>query len=188
MIVHLGIIVLAVAFAAQTSYQRVGEFRLAPGDSASFGGHTFTLVDQVLEDTPAAAIQKARIQIDGGRVYAPALQLYKARGDNVATPSVRTGLTQDIYLTLLKPSSAADDHVTFGVRLMPMTLWLWVGGLLVAVGTVLAAFPGRRRRRPTDPVSAPIRVDAASAPATDADAPDLIGVPRAGRRLGAADV
>ena len=77
-----------MAFAAQTSYQRVGEFRLAPGDSASFGGHTFTLVDQVLEDTPAAAIQKAHIQIDGGQVYAPALQLYKARGDNVATPSV----------------------------------------------------------------------------------------------------
>ena len=26
----------------------------------------------------------------------------------------------------------------------------------MAVGTVLAAFPGSRRRRPTDPVSAPI--------------------------------
>ena len=104
----------------------------------------------------------------------------------MATPSVRTGLTQDIYLTLLKPSSAADDHVTFGVRLMPLTLWLWVGGLLVAVGTVLAAFPGRRRRRPTDPVSAPIRVDVATTP--DADAADLLGVPRAGRRLGSADV
>jgi cytochrome c-type biogenesis protein CcmF len=106
----------------------------------------------------------------------------------VATPSVRTGLTQVIYLTLLKPSSAADDHVTFGVRLMPMTVWLWVGGLLVATGTVLAAFPGRRRRRPTDPVSAPIRVDAGSTPVPEADAPDLIGVPRGGRRLGAADV
>jgi hypothetical protein len=54
------------------------------------------------------------------------------------------------------------------------------------VGTVLAAFPGRRRRRPTDPVSAPIRVDVATTP--DADAADLLGVPRAGRRLGSADV
>ena len=144
-------------------------------------------MDQVLEDTPAAAIQKAHIQIDGGKVYAPALQLYKARGDNVATPSVRTGLTQDIYLTLLKPSSAADDHVTFGVRLMPMTLWLWVGGLLVAVGTVLAAFPGRRRRRPTDP-------GLGSHPRRRRDArrgrrrPRPHRRPRAGRRLGAADV
>ena len=38
----------------------------------------------------------------------------------------------------------------------PLILWMWIGGLLMAVGTVLAAFPGRRRRNPLDPVSAPI--------------------------------
>jgi cytochrome c-type biogenesis protein CcmF len=101
---------------------------------------------------------------------------------------VRTGLTQDIYLTLLKPSSADDAHVTFGVRLMPLTLWLWIGGGMIAAGTILAAFPGRRRRRPTEPVSAPIRTGTASSPTSDSDAGDLIGVPRTGRRLGAADV
>ena len=39
-----------------------------------------------------------------------------------------------------------------------MIVWLWIGGALMAVGTVLAAFPGRRRR-PTDPSSAPIRTE-----------------------------
>jgi hypothetical protein len=29
----------------------------------------------------------------------------------------------------------------------------------MAIGTVLAAFPGKRRRRPTDPVSAPISTE-----------------------------
>jgi cytochrome c-type biogenesis protein CcmF len=33
-----------------------------------------------------------------------------------------------------------------------MIVWLWIGGLLMAVGTVLAAFPGNRRK-PTAPVS-----------------------------------
>jgi cytochrome c-type biogenesis protein CcmF len=46
----------------------------------------------------------------------------------------------------------------------PMIVWLWIGGALMALGTVLAAFPGERRRRPTDPVSAAIRAAAASAP------------------------
>ena len=50
MIVHLGIIVIAVALAAQTSYQRAGEFRLSPGETATFGGHRFTLAEQVVED------------------------------------------------------------------------------------------------------------------------------------------
>ena len=64
---------------------------------------------------------------------------------------------------------------------MPLSLWLWIGGGLLAVGTVLAAFPGRRRRRPTDPVSAPIPSTEAAPPAGE---PDLVGVPR----LGSADV
>jgi cytochrome c-type biogenesis protein CcmF len=38
---------------------------------------------------------------------------------------------------------------------MPLAVWLWIGGTVMAIGTLLAAWPGRRRR-PTDPVSAPI--------------------------------
>jgi cytochrome c-type biogenesis protein CcmF len=114
-------------------------------------------------------------------VHAPARQQFLARGDIVPTPSVRTGLTEDIYLTLVKPASDEDPTVTFGVRLMPLSLWLWIGGALLAVGTVLAAFPGRRRR-PTDPVSAP--VPSATAEPQAAASSDLVGVPR----LGSADV
>jgi cytochrome c-type biogenesis protein CcmF len=52
-------------------------------------------------------------------------------------------------------------------------LWLWVGGILMAFGTLLAAFPGRRRD-PTDPVSAPVPDDA-SWPATRSGAPERAG-------------
>ena len=63
-----------------------------------------------MEDTPAAVVLKARIRIDDGPVHAPARQQFKGRGDIVATPSVRTGLTEDVYLTLLKPATEADDR------------------------------------------------------------------------------
>jgi cytochrome c-type biogenesis protein CcmF len=178
MVVHLGIIVLAVALAAQTSYQRTGEFSLREGETAEFAGHRFTFVDQVVEDTAAARVLKARIRIDDGVVHAPARQLYRASGDIVATPSVKTGLAGDIYLTLLTPATEDGGPVTFGVRLMPLTVWLWIGGALVVVGTVLAAFPGRRRRRPTDPVSAPVAMTTAGSEVPAA--PDLVGVPRLG--------
>ena len=44
---------------------------------------------------------------------------------------------------------------TFGVVVQPMVMWLWIGGTLIVVGSVLSAIPGKRRR-PTDPVSAPL--------------------------------
>ncbi len=40
-----------------------------------------------------------------------------------------------------------------------MILWLWIGGLIMAIGTLLAAFPGSKRRKATDAVSAPISAD-----------------------------
>jgi cytochrome c-type biogenesis protein CcmF len=38
-------------------------------------------------------------------------------------------------------------------------LWLWLGGAIMAIGTLLAAFPGRRQRRATEPVSATVATD-----------------------------
>ncbi|MGH9133767.1 MAG: cytochrome c-type biogenesis CcmF C-terminal domain-containing protein, partial [Ilumatobacteraceae bacterium] len=74
-------------------------------------------------------------------------------------PSVRTGLTKDVYLTIA-PSAVTpvptDRQVTLRVFIKPMILWLWIGGAVMVIGTILAAFPGGRRRRPTEPVSQPI--------------------------------
>jgi cytochrome c-type biogenesis protein CcmF len=47
------------------------------------------------------------------------------------------------------------------VYIKPLILWMWIGAGLMAIGTILAAFPGKRRRRPTDPTSAPVPVDPA---------------------------
>jgi cytochrome c-type biogenesis protein CcmF len=40
-----------------------------------------------------------------------------------------------------------------------MVMWLWIGGGLMGVGTLLSAFPGRRRK-PTDATSAPVPSEA----------------------------
>jgi hypothetical protein len=40
-----------------------------------------------------------------------------------------------------------------------MIVWLWIGGATMAAGTLLAAFPTKGKRRPTDPVSAPTSAD-----------------------------
>jgi cytochrome c-type biogenesis protein CcmF len=41
------------------------------------------------------------------------------------------------------------------VFIKPLVMWMWIGGGMMALGTLLALFPGRRRR-PTDAVSARI--------------------------------
>ena len=109
-------------------------------------------------------------------MYRPATTTYLNRGEDVGTPSVRTGLTEDIYLTLDEGAAAGDTSATIRVFVKPMILWLWIGGLIMAIGTLLAAFPGTRRRRAIDPVSAPL-ADADEAPRPDLPQPDAVEVP-----------
>ena len=52
---------------------------------------------------------------------------------------MRTGWNEDIYLTLGQGAAPGDTEVTIRVFIKPMILWLWIGGGVMALGTVLAS-------------------------------------------------
>jgi cytochrome c-type biogenesis protein CcmF len=168
MIVHLGVILIAVAFAASQSAVRQAEFTLTPGQQVSFAGHTLTFVGtEVAQDSNKTAT-KALVEIDGTGPWAPALNQFSFGNQTIGTPSVRTTPRDDVALTLLALPTGDDGAVTIRVTVQPLVVWLWVGGGVMAFGTILAAFPGRRRD-PLDPVSAPV-------PTSDAREPQPAGV------------
>ena len=153
MIVHLGVVVLAVAIAASGSYVREAEEVLAVGAKAVVAGHEVRYLGVETTEESNRTITRARVQVDGGQVYEPALSRYPSFGTPITTPSVRTGLTEDVFLTITQLPEQADGEITLRIIVQPLTVWLWIGGGIMVVGTILAAWPGRRRR-PTDPVSA----------------------------------
>jgi cytochrome c-type biogenesis protein CcmF len=153
MVVHLGVVLIGVALAASQSYATEREVTLAQGDAASVAGHDLELVGTEVDVDEQRTEYRALVRVDGGQVYAPTLQRFPFGNQTIGTPSVRTGLDEDVFLSLV--STPDGDAVTLRVIVQPLVLWLWVGGILMFVGTGLAAFPGRRRD-PTDPVSAPV--------------------------------
>jgi cytochrome c-type biogenesis protein CcmF len=159
MVVHLGVVVLAVGLAASSSYATEREVTLAPGEETTVAGHDIAYLGRVIDDRPEKVVVAARVRVDGDEVHRPALNTFKTSAEQVSgqaigTPSVRTGPFDDVYLALVAAPARSDD-VVLRVVVLPLVAWLWVGGALMAVGTGLAAFPGRRRR-PTDAVSAPV--------------------------------
>ncbi|MFN3255730.1 MAG: heme lyase CcmF/NrfE family subunit [Ilumatobacter sp.] len=158
MVVHLGVIMIAVALAASNSFTHSANLEIEQGEATAWGGHTFELVS-VTEELNAAGSEralKANVLLDGEQVYSPAITTYLNIGQPIGTPSVRTGLVKDVYLTLEPGSEPGDSTATIRVFVKPMIVWLWLGGLVMAIGTLLSAFPGSRRRNPISPVSAPI--------------------------------
>ncbi|MGA1259258.1 MAG: heme lyase CcmF/NrfE family subunit [Ilumatobacteraceae bacterium] len=145
MVVHLGVILICVALAASNSFTRSQEIDLVAGKTARFAGHTFELMDVVEVRDQRSTSVRALVSVDGGKAYAPSITKYTRIGMNVGTPSVRTSFSHDVYLTLEPPVRQDSGQARIKVFVKPMILWLWIGTFVMALGTVLAVLPGRRR-------------------------------------------
>ncbi len=155
MVVHLGVVVIAVAFAASTAYGHRAEFTMRPGQRAAIAGHHITFLGLRTQVHPNRTSLVADVRIDGGKVYSPQISDYQADpGGGIGTPSVRSTFFDDVYLTIASAPQNPGDPTVIGVTVQPLIMWLWLGGGLVAIGTLLAIAPGRRRR-PVLPASAP---------------------------------
>ncbi len=154
MVVHIGIVVIAVGMTGATAFGHRGTVVLDRGQSGTVAGHTVRFAGTRVVRTPSHVSRQAVLFVDGGGPFTPAISQFGAGTQPVGTPAVDSGWRSDVYLTI---NSIPDrpGPWTFGVVVQPLVMWLWIGGGLVVVGSVLAAVPGRRRR-PTDPVSAPV--------------------------------
>ena len=118
--------------------------------SADVGGYTVTY----LGSHTATSSQKTTISADievrkGDRAlgtYSPGISTYPNTTEGIGTPSVHTGLREDLYLTLVSAKDS-QNRITLGVRVNTLIVWLWIGGAFMALGTILALSP-RLRRRP----------------------------------------
>ncbi|HWJ63526.1 MAG TPA: heme lyase CcmF/NrfE family subunit [Acidimicrobiales bacterium] len=179
MIVHLGVIMLAVAFTASNAYQSEREARMCVTakegcpSTITVAGHDITYLGPKDLSTAARTQISARLLIDG-RVYTPGIQQFPNGNQQIGKPTVKNTPRDSLLIALLNLPTGSGDASSVQIRIVhqPLIVWLWTGGAVMAFGSLLAAFPGKRRN-PTDPVSAPI---AAGGPPPDAD-PDPEPVP-----------
>jgi cytochrome c-type biogenesis protein CcmF len=166
MVVHLGVVVLAVGIVAATSFLQRAELSLRKGKPVRFDGHTFVFEGLRFVHNPQRTATEASIEVDGGGPFLPAVSQYGGPDSAaVGTPAIDSSLFGDVYLTFdalggTGTSTGASAFgnlptgaVGVGVVIEPLLPWLWAGGLLIGLGGLLALVPGSRRRA-TDPVSA----------------------------------
>jgi cytochrome c-type biogenesis protein CcmF len=160
MIVHLGVVLIAVAFAASHAYEHEAQLTLRTGQPTSFEGHTLVLRGVKQVNSPGRGLLVVTVDLDG-RPYYPAIEQFALSNDAVPSPAVRSTPAQDIYLTIVSTPSAGNATVALAVYVEPLVMWLWVGGLVVVAGAALSMGPSGRRRPPQEEATAP------SSPAAD---------------------
>jgi cytochrome c-type biogenesis protein CcmF len=175
MVVHTGVVLIAVGLAAAGAFRHQEQLVLAKGESGTVAGHTIQFVGTSSISSPSHSELRAALRVDGGGVFYPAISQFGAGTQAVGTPAIDSSLRDDVYLTIANIPGKGTNW-TFLVVVQPLVVWMWIGGGLVAVGSVLSAVPGRRRR-PTDPVSAPVVALAGPVPPERKDPVDGPEVP-----------
>jgi cytochrome c-type biogenesis protein CcmF len=159
LVVHIGVVVVAASIAVSAGYLTKREVQLDRGESATVRDYTLTYVDRDIVQSAQKTTIKAGIRVQrNGRTlgtYAPAISTFPNANGGIGTPSVHTGLREDLYLTLVSSPTTAD-RVTLGVAVNPMVLWLWIGGGIMAFGTLVALSPSLRRRPRVVPAAEPV--------------------------------
>jgi cytochrome c-type biogenesis protein CcmF len=158
MVVHLGVVILALGVTASSAFVQRTELALAPGQLRTFDGHTFRFLGFHQFHDAAKSGTEAVVQVDGKGVFRPAVSTFTGREDQaVGTPAIDSSYRGDIYLTFdavggTGSSSGAQvipnlaqGSVAIGIVVEPLIPWIWAGGLVVGIGGVLAVVPRRRR-------------------------------------------
>ncbi len=154
-IVHIGIVVIIVGIAASRTFLSEGSFKLTQGQQASVAGYTFTAQSSERTRDLNKMTVSATILVTKGEdrvaTLRPAKHQYLASGESGDEIAIAGGARRDIWVNLagLSPAGVATLHVFIN----PLVSWIWFGGLLLLLGSIVAAWPQGRRARAVAPVA-----------------------------------
>jgi len=149
-LVHLGVVLMALAVIGTNFLGDERQVSLAPGESVSIqsplnGEHVLTYVGLKQTAVPGdveSAIAVMRVKHNGrvvGELY-PRRDLYQLQQQVTTVPAIRHSLAGDLYVVAAGwEDSGARAAVKVYVE--PLVNWLWIGGLVFVIGTVLALWP-----------------------------------------------
>ena len=145
-LVHAAVVLLAIGVAGSSAYQTEHEARLRPGQSLSIGGYRLQYRQLTRQRTQNAEELRTIVDVSrGGRAlgrlapgkneYFPTAGLFS---NEVAIRS--NWLTgEDLYL--IADEIDRDGSVYFRVWVKPLVNFIWLGGLLFVLGSLVAMWP-----------------------------------------------
>jgi cytochrome c-type biogenesis protein CcmF len=149
-VAHMGVISVAVAIAASSTFKTEREATLKKGGLMSVGSYTVRLDSVWGREEPHRAVVGTTVAVlrngrEAGRLE-PRMNFYATQQQPIPTPAVRSRPSGDVYITLM---SFANDGSTATLRVIiePLVPWIWLGGLIVCCGALISMWPTARWRR-----------------------------------------
>jgi cytochrome c-type biogenesis protein CcmF len=142
-IVHLAIVLIGAGAVGSQVYQQQTQATLAPGESVTLAGYTITAHGISTSNPPGVAVVEGVLTVNGTDEVRPSRQIF----DNFPQqPSTKVGLRsspfEDLYVVLAGwNGDSAAAQVSLAVFVNPLVSWIWTGGVLLLLGTIVTMWP-----------------------------------------------
>jgi cytochrome c-type biogenesis protein CcmF len=147
--IHIGVLVMAFGIIGTELFQEQTQLNLQNGESITMGN--YEMVFNGVERYPGPddlLITEADVDVFyNGRFVKklqPRTEFYTRTGQPMTIPAARSTISEDFYVLLVNWEPTSSTEATFRVYLNPLINWIWAGGLIFVIGTLIAAWPDPR--------------------------------------------
>src|SRR5947209_1746141 len=149
-IIHVGVVAVFVGVAASSAFRVEVQQTLAAGQEVAAGKFTLRYERITKQDDPHMSRLAAVVSVwrDGKRIatLAPEKRFYKKPQQPTTEVAMRSTLAGDLYL-VLGSYDPPSGLVTLQSFVNPLVSWLWIGGIIMAGGTLVTMWPSPAERR-----------------------------------------
>ncbi len=154
-VVHFGVVLFFIG-ATGKAFVQENEVTLARDETAQIGDYTLTYRGNSTYRDRNRFVVAAQLEVHkAGRLIgslAPQKRLYGSSDQPTTEPAIRSTLKEDLYVIL---AAYDQDQASFKFIINPLTMWLWISGVVITAGTVIAILPDTRV--PSRPLVRPVR-------------------------------
>jgi cytochrome c-type biogenesis protein CcmF len=148
---HIGVALIAISLATTNGLALRDTVTVPQGEMATVGGYCVRYIEPFSRSEPNREVAGVRVEVldenctDSKAILAPRLNTYTGSSQPIGTPDVWTGPIDDVYVGIAGGSASSVD---LNVFVFPFQWLLWVGGLVIVAGGLLALFrnPARGSR------------------------------------------
>ena len=147
LLAHLGVAMFILGITMVSNFGSEQDIRLSPGDVHEAAGYRFRFAG--VETVPGPNYQAARgrfLVFEGDRqiaVLEPEKRTYFTSPKPMTEAAIDWGFARDLYVSLGEPLGGGDWALRIYYK--PYVRWIWLGGLCMALGGILAITDRRYR-------------------------------------------
>jgi cytochrome c-type biogenesis protein CcmF len=145
--VHFGVLVIVVGVTGSQAWSVQTETTLRRGESVELAGYRVQFEGLAATEESNHFKVAGTFSVTNGRgrdVLRPAKKFYPQEQSPIAYVDYRLGLTEDVYL-VLGDFARDGSQATVKLQVNRLVSWIWLGGLVLTLGTALSLLPERRR-------------------------------------------